>query len=110
RSSDLKQFAEEYVDRIKRGESAEYSEIEAKKRYNRLKDFMTQQKYPAARAELDILHIHFWKTLEIQGKQLEIQEMERKISKEGGESFNTAMKADRLKLLLAKLADEQNAA
>src|SRR6185295_19749230 len=48
--------------------------------------------------------------LEIQGKQLEIQEMERKISKEGGESFNTAMKADRLKLLLAKLADEQNAA
>jgi tetratricopeptide (TPR) repeat protein len=36
--------------------------------------------------------------------------MERKISKEGGESFNTAMKADRLKLLLAKLAEEQNAA
>src|SRR5256885_12215977 len=33
-----KQFVEEYVDRIKRGESAEYSEIEAKKRISRLKD------------------------------------------------------------------------
>jgi hypothetical protein len=38
------------------------------------------------------------------------QDLEKKISKEGGESFNTAMKADRLKAIQAKLADDQAAA
>src|SRR4029453_15344946 len=40
----------------------------------------------------------------------QLQDMERKISKEGGESFNAALKAERLKALMAKLADEQNLA
>ena len=102
-----KAFVEEYPDRIRRGESAEFSEIEAKKRIARLKDFMTQMKYPAAKAELDILHIHYWKTNEVQGQQQQLQDLEKKISKEGGESLNTAVKADRLKALLAKVAEEQ---
>jgi serine/threonine-protein kinase len=105
-----KTFAEEYIDRIKRGESAEFSEIEAKKRLARLREFIVQQKFAAARAELDILHVQYWKTQEVQSQQQQIQDLERKISKEGGESFNTAMKAERLKLLTAKLAEEQNAA
>jgi serine/threonine-protein kinase len=105
-----KLFAEDYLDRLRRGESAEYSEIEARKRIARLKDFMTQLKYPAARAELDILHIHYWKTNEVQSQQQQLQDLERKISKEGGESFNAAMKAERLRALMQKLADEQNAA
>jgi hypothetical protein len=105
-----KTFVEEYPDRIRRGEAAEFSEIEAKKRIARLKDFMTQMKYPAAKAELDILHIHYWKTNEVQGKLQELQDLEKKISKEGGESLNTAVKADRLRALLAKVAEEQMSA
>jgi len=68
-----KQFAEEYIDRLRRGESAEYTEIEAKKRIARVKEFLTQQKFPAARAELDILHIHYWKTNEVQSQQQQLQ-------------------------------------
>jgi serine/threonine-protein kinase len=103
-------FCEEYADRIKRGESAEFSEIEAKKRLNRLKEFMAAQKYPQARAELDILRVHFSKTTEVQSQTQQLQDWERKISKEGGESFNAAMKADRLKALQAKLVEETSAA
>jgi pSer/pThr/pTyr-binding forkhead associated (FHA) protein len=103
-------FCDEYVDRIRRGESAEFTEIEAKKRIARLKEFIKDQKYPAARAELDILHVHYWKSAEVQSQQQQLQDLERKISKEGGESFNTAMKADRLKAVLAKVAEEQTLA
>ena len=105
-----KAFVEEYPDRIRRGEAAEFSEIEAKKRINRLQAFVRDQKYPAARAELDILHVHYWKTNEVQGQQQLLQDLEKKISKEGGESFNTAMKADRLKAIQAKMADDQTTA
>lgn len=103
-------FCEEYVDRIRRGESSEFVEIEAKKRIARLKEFMRDQKYPAARTELDILHVHYWKTAEVQAQQAVLQDFEKKISKEGGESFNTAMKADRLKALQGRLMEEQSGA
>jgi hypothetical protein len=105
-----KAFVEEYPDRIRRGESAEFSEIEAKKRIVRLKEFIRDQKYPAARSELDILHVLYWKTNEVQGQQQALQDLEKKISREGGDSFNTAMKAERLKAILAKMADDQTAA
>ncbi|HEV3027889.1 MAG TPA: hypothetical protein VG457_09970, partial [Planctomycetota bacterium] len=105
-----KLFCEEYADRIKKGEAAEFNEIEARKRIFRLKEFMATQKYPQARSELDILHVHFWKTNEVQSQQQQLQDWEKRISKEGGESFNTAMKSDRFRAIQQKLQDEQAAA
>ncbi|HZE98213.1 MAG TPA: FHA domain-containing serine/threonine-protein kinase, partial [Planctomycetota bacterium] len=102
-----KLFCEEYVDRLKRGEAAEFSEIEARKRIQRLKDFMAAQKFPQAKAELDILHVQYWKTNEVQSQQQMLQEWEKRISKEAGESFNTAMKSDRYRAIQSKLLDEQ---
>jgi len=101
-----KLFCEEYAERIRKGESAEYSEIEARKRITRLKEFMAAQKFGAARQELDILHVHFWKTNEVQSQQQVLQDWERRISKEAGDSVNTAMKADRLKAIQAKILEE----
>jgi len=105
-----KLFCEEYADRIKRGEAAEFSEIEARKRITRLKEFMAAQKYPQARSELDILHVHFWKTNEVQSQQQQLQDWEKRISKEAGESVNTAMKSDRFRAIQQRLQDEQAAA
>jgi serine/threonine-protein kinase len=105
-----KLFCDEYAERIKKGESAEYVEIEARKRILRLKDFMAGQKYPQARSELDILHVHYWKTNEVQTQLQQLQDWERRISKEAGDSVNTAMKADRFRAIQQRLLDEQAAA
>ena len=46
----------------------------------------------------------------MQSQQQQLQEWERRISKEGGESFNAAMKAERLKAIQTKVAEEQTLA
>ena len=101
-----KLFCDEYTERIRKGESAEYMEIEARKRIVRLKEFMAAQKYPQARSELDILHVHYWKTSEVQSQQQQLQDWEKRISKEAGESVNTAMKTDRFRAIQQRLQDE----
>ncbi len=105
-----KLFCEDYAERIRKGDSAEFSEIEARKRITRLKEFIAAQKFAAARLELDILHVHFWKTNEVQSQQQQLQDWERRISKEAGESVNTAMKSDRYKAIQVKLLEEGNVA
>ncbi len=105
-----RKFVEEYVDRIRRGEAAEFSEIEAKKRIARVREFMAAQKYSQARAELDILRVQYSKTSEYQLQQQQLQEWANRISREGGESFNSTLKAERYKALQARVQEEQSSA
>ncbi len=107
----VRRFCEEYRTRLTRGESAEYSEIEAQKRLARLEAFMAAvETYPQARKEIDILRAVHGRTAAVAGAAAKIQEHLQKINKSGDEGLNRQLRDDRHKAMLAKVAEEQAAA
>ncbi len=103
-------FAEEYRDRIEKGESAEYSEIESQKRVDRLEALMKTLEYAAARKEIDVLRSRYAKTQAYQQAVQRIAEHAQRIEKEGGEQLTKTRREERWQLLLGRVADETAAA
>jgi hypothetical protein len=110
-SEPVKRFCEEYKVRLEKGESAEYSEIEAKKRLARLEQFMASpDTYSQARKEIDLLKARYAKTAAFQAASATVEEQIQTINKSGGESFNKQLREDRLKAVQTRMNEERSAA
>jgi serine/threonine-protein kinase len=106
----VRKFCEDYKARLSRGESAEYSEVEAQKRLARLDLQVRARDWAAARAEIDVLRARYGKSAAVTQSQSKIEETLELIRKEGGEQLNRMRQSERLSLLLARVSDEQSAA
>jgi serine/threonine-protein kinase len=105
----VKRFCEEYKARLERGESAEYGEIEAKKRLSRLEQFMASpDTYPLARKEIDLLKARYAKTAAFQAASSSVEEQLQLINRSGGETFNKQLREDRFKAVQTRISEERS--
>jgi serine/threonine-protein kinase len=103
-------FAEEYRQRLEKGDSAEYSEIEAQKRIARLEALMKTMEYGAARKEIDILRSRYARSNAYLQAAQRVAEHALKIDKEGGEQLSKSRREERWQLMQARVAEETGGA
>jgi serine/threonine-protein kinase len=107
----VKKFCEEYLPRLASGESAEFIEVEALKRMERLDAHMKAAAYAEARNEIDILRGRWYgRSQTVLRAQSKIDDYLQEISKKGGEQFNRSRREERLQKLLDRVTEEQAAA
>jgi serine/threonine protein kinase/tetratricopeptide (TPR) repeat protein len=107
----VKRFCEEYGPHLARGESAEYTEVEAQKRMDRLDAFMKNAAYAEARIEVDILRGRYYgRTQTVLRANSKIEEYLQEITKKGGEQLNKTRREEKLQRLLDRVTEEQAAA
>jgi len=109
-SETVRKFCEDYVERIEKGESAEYEEIEAGKHLERLDVRMRNLEYERARYHIDILRSRYRKTARYREAQSEIQRHLQTIDEQGGEVLRKNVSADRYRGVQQRVADELTAA
>ena len=104
----VRRFCEEYVARLSRGESAEFTEVEAQKRLDRLEAFMKAAAYAEARTEIDVLRGRYYGRTQVVVKaNARIEECLQEIAKKGGEQLNKANKEQKYQKLLDRVSEEQ---
>ncbi|HLF92361.1 MAG TPA: hypothetical protein VJB14_02800, partial [Planctomycetota bacterium] len=106
----VRKFCEDYSARLPKGESAEFSEVEAQKRLDRVEAFMKSASYAEARSEIDLLRGRtYGRTQAVQDANPRIEEHLLEIMKKGGEQLNKARREEKLQKLLDRVAEEQSA-
>jgi len=106
----VRKFCEEYAVRIPKGESAEFSEVEAQKRLDRLEGFMKAASYGEARAEIDLLRGRtYGRSQAVIKATPRIEENLLEIMKKGGDQLNKTRREEKLQKLLDRVAEEQAA-
>ncbi len=104
----LKAFCARYLRLLADGEYTDSEEIEAIKRFARLKSFIQQGNIKAIKDEVDLLRRRYGRTSTFQKSQSVIDEALKTIAGEGTDEDKSKLKSERWKLLEDKVAAEKN--